>query len=272
MTRPRTSIAGSQPKLEGDMEDSKQTVSSRAVATAFGMLGMLAERPGGARLSDLAGELQIPKSTARRILGTLCDLGVVRHDRPTRTYRVGSRLLEYAKFPLGLEPEMIREFHRVVTPIHAKQDETMQLAILSAPDVVFIARVDSSRAVRLVTHIGRRLPAHATAAGKAILAFSDPAEIDQVIGGGLVRYTDNTITDPSRFLTVLDDVRRAGFATEIEESSSNLSCFAAPVFGPDGLVRAGLTICVPTGHVSRDRGKLLIGAARTAAQQLSARL
>ncbi len=127
---------------------------------------------------------------------------------------------------------MVREFYRPAAPIHAQLDETIQLAVLSAPDVTFIARIDSTRAVRLVTHVGRRLPAHATAVGKAILAFSDPAEIEQVLAAGRRRLTDATITEPAALLEVLDQAQRDGHAREAEESSANLSCFAAPVFGP----------------------------------------
>jgi DNA-binding IclR family transcriptional regulator len=246
--------------------------SSRAVTTAFRILGVLAVRPAGARLSELARELDVPKSTALRILGTLCSLEVVRHDEGSQKYRIGRRLFDYVKAPLALEPELIREFYRVAAPVHQELDETIQLAILSVPDVTFIARLDSSRAVRLVTHVGRRLPAHATGVGKAILAYSDPGLVDEVIAAGLPRYTHSTITDPGQFRAVLEQVRADGYATEVEESTANLSCFSAPVFGPDGLVRAGLTICIPTGAVAEERAASLVAAVRQTAHALSSAL
>ena len=67
---------------------------------------------------------------------------------------------------------LIDEFRAVASPIVARIDETMQLAVLDWPDVIFVAYLDSKRPVRLVTEVGRRLPVHATAAGKALLAFS----------------------------------------------------------------------------------------------------
>lgn len=261
-------ITGTAPSVAPVREDPS---SSRAVATAFHILDLLVRRPDGARLSELSRELGVPKSTALRILVTLCEIGVVRQGA-TKTYRIGPRLLDYAKAPLGLEPDMVREFYRIARPIHAELNETIQLAVLSAPDVTFLAHLDSTRAVRLVTHVGRRLPAHATATGKAILAFSDPVEVERLLTAGLTRHTDHTITDPATFLDVLDAARRNGYATEVEETSANLSCYSAPVFGPDGLVRAGITICVPTGHVSPDRATVLIGAVREGARELSAAL
>jgi DNA-binding IclR family transcriptional regulator len=153
--------------------------------------------------------------------------------------------------------------------MHARLDETIQLAVLSSPDVTFVARLDSSKAVRLVTQVGKRLPAHATAVGKAILAFSDHAEIERVLSSGLPQFTENTITDPAEFLGVLDQARREGYATEVEESSVNLSCFSAPVLGPDGMARAGLTICVPKHDVDAARSAELIREVRAGARELS---
>ena len=178
--------------------------SSPAVVTAFRLLDLLIQRPSGARLADLARDLSLPKSSALRILATMCQIGVVRRDESTGNYQPGTRLLDYAKAPLNFDMDLVREFYRVAEPMHAELNETIQLAVLSATDVMFIARIDSTKVVRLVTQIGRRLPAHATAVGKAILAFSDAADVDRIIAAGLPRLTANTITDPVALRAELD--------------------------------------------------------------------
>jgi IclR family transcriptional regulator, KDG regulon repressor len=244
--------------------------SSPAVVTAFRLLDLLIQRPGGARLSDLARDLDLPKSSALRILATMCQIGVVRRDEGTGNYQTGTRLLDYAKVPLNFDMDLVREFYRVAEPVHAELNETIQLAVLAAADVMFIARIDSTKVVRLVTQIGRRLPAHATAVGKAILAFSDAAEVDRIIAAGLPRLTANTITDPAAFRAELGRARRDGYATESEESSPNLSCVSAPVFGPDGLVRAGITVCVPVSRLTRAQLASLADAVCGCAHSLSA--
>ena len=246
--------------------------SSPAVVTAFRLLDLLIQRPNGARLSDLARDLGLPKSSALRVLATMCQIGVVRRDEGTGAYQTGTRLLDYAKAPLNFDMDLVREFYRVAEPMHAELNETIQLAVLSATDVMFIARIDSTKAVRLVTQIGRRLPAHASAAGKAILAFSDTAEADRIIAAGLPRLTANTITDPAAFRAQLDQARLNGYATESEESSPNLSCLSAPVFGPDGLACAGITVCVPVSRLTQAQSAALAQAVRGCAQALSAAL
>ncbi|HUA43360.1 MAG TPA: IclR family transcriptional regulator [Streptosporangiaceae bacterium] len=245
------------------------SASSPAVVSAFRLLDLLIERPNGARLSDLARELGLPKSSALRILGTMCQIGVVRRDETTGNYQSGTRLLDYAKAPLNSEMDLVREFYRVAEPMHAEFNETVQLAVLSATDVMFIARIDSTKVVRLVTQIGRRLPAHATAVGKAILAFSEPADVDRIIAAGLPRLTASTITDSAAFRAELDRARQNGYATESEESSPNLSCLSAPVFGPDGAVRAGMTVCVPVSRLTPEQSAPLAQAVRSCAQALS---
>ncbi len=246
--------------------------SSPAVVTAFRLLDLLIQRPSGARLSDLARDLGLPKSSALRILATMCQIGVVRRDESTGNYQTGTRLLDYAKAPLNFDMDLVREFYRVAEPMHAELNETVQLAVLSATDVMFIARIDSTKVVRLVTQIGRRLPAHATAVGKAILAFSDAADVDRIIAAGLPRLTANTITDPVALRAEIDQARQNGYATESEESSPNLSCLSAPVFGPDGQVRAGMTVCVPVSRLTPEQSAPLARAVRSCAQVLSAAL
>lgn len=246
--------------------------SSPAVVSAFRLLDVLIQRPNGVRLSDLARDLGLPKSSALRILATMCEIGVVRRDESSGNYQTGTRLLDYAKAPLNFDMDLVREFYRVAEPMHAELNETIQLAVLSSADVMFIARIDSTRVVRLVTQIGRRLPAHATAVGKAILAFSDAAEADRLVAAGLSGLTANTITDPVAFRGELDRARCDGFATESEESSANLSCVAAPVLGPDGRARAGITVCVPVSRLTPAQSASLAEAVCGCARALSAAL
>lgn len=246
--------------------------ASGSVVGAFAILDALCQGHGGKRLSAIAREVGVPKTSALRILGTLCELGVVRHDQATHLYWAGPRLLDYGRAQLGIAPDMIAAFYQVATPVNAALDETMQLAILTGTEVTFLARLDSSRAVRLITQVGRRLPAHATAAGKAILAFSSPAVVGEVVKPGMARLTDQTVTEPAALLSLLKQVRIDGYAREVEESTTDLSCFAAPVFGVEGQVCAGLTVCIPTADVAPDRTRRLIATAQDTAQQISALL
>jgi len=140
---------------------------------------------------------------------------------------------------------LIDEFRAVATPIVGRIDETMQLAVLDWPDVVFVSHVDSKRPVRLVTEVGRRLPAHATAAGKALLAFSGTSAADWYRHQEIRTLTPRTTATVEELERQLAKARRRGWAEASQESSENLTCLAAPVRAHDGRVIAAMTICVP---------------------------
>jgi DNA-binding IclR family transcriptional regulator len=90
-----------------------------------------------------------------------------------------------------------------------------------------------------------RLPAHATALGKALLAFSSPEMVDRVIADGLERYTQNTLTDPERLRQSLASIRLTRVAISRRELEPEVSAVAVPVFGLGGMSVAALELTVP---------------------------
>jgi DNA-binding IclR family transcriptional regulator len=244
-------------------------LTSPAIVTAFAILDLLAGREAPARLAEVVTALSLPKTSALRVLRTLVSLDVVRRDAATGGYRIGPRLADYAHVPDGAESLLVREFPDAARPLKERLDETIQLAILTGTTVTFVAKLDTSRPVRLVTYVGRQLPAHASASGKAILAHAGPPALQAVLDGGLPRVGPRTITDPAKFLAALERVRGDGYAAETEESAADLRCFSAPVFDGAGIVRAALTVCVATIHIPEDRCRVLIDSVRAGARQLS---
>jgi IclR family acetate operon transcriptional repressor len=260
--------AGSRP-APGAATERDDGLTSPAVVTAFAILDLLAGRQAPARLGEVVTALSLPKTSALRVLRTLVSLDVVRRDAATGGYRIGPRLADYAHVPDGAESLLVREFPGAARPLQERLDETVQLAILTGTTVTFVAKLDTSRPVRLVTYVGRQLPAHASASGKAILAHVGPSALQAVLDGGLPRVGPRTITDPAEFLAALERVRSDGYAAETEESAADLRCFSAPVFDGDGTVRAAFTVCVATIHIPEDRCRVLIDSVRAGARQLS---
>jgi DNA-binding IclR family transcriptional regulator len=256
----------SAPGAAAEPEDG---LTSPAVVTAFAILDLLAGRDTPARLAEVVTALGLPKTSALRVLRTLVSLDVVRRDAPTGGYRIGPRLADYAHVPDGFESLLVGQFPDAARPLQERLDETVQLAILTGTTVTFVAKLDTSRPVRLVTYVGRQLPAHATASGKAILAHAGPSALQAVLEGGLPRVGPRTITDPAELLATLEQVRSDGYAAETEESAANLRCFSAPVFDGAGTVRAALTVCVAAIDIPEDRCRLLIDSVRAGALHLS---
>jgi DNA-binding IclR family transcriptional regulator len=241
-----------------------------AVAQAFTIIDALAHSTQPLRLTEVIEETGLPKTTAYRLLKTLTDLGVV--CREDRDFRLGSRLVRYGNAAVPNHTDLIGLFYALIGPLHQELDETVQLAVLTPPDITFLAFVDTSQPVRLATRIGRRLPAHASAAGKAILAFSPNEVVEQVLTSGMRPVTSRTITDPALLLRHLDQVRARGWAFEAQESTNNLSCVAVPVLNRTGTATAAITVCLPLPVLAVQRQRTLAAALSRFAGDLSHRL
>lgn len=239
-----------------------------AVVQTFDVLDALAEYRDGLRLSDLVELLGLSKSTAHRLLSTLRELGVVTKDGEEGRYLLGSRLALYAQTSGHPHTGLIAPFYATAERIRDRHDETIQLAVLSGAEVTFVAYVETTQPVRLFARVGRRLPAHASASGKAILAFRDSSALAPVLDAGLARLTDRTLTEEDRFQTELETIRSHGWATEIEESSRNLSCFSVPVLDASGSAVAAVTACVPSNDVPPDHAERLLADLRAGAEEL----
>lgn len=153
----------------------------------------------------------------------------------------------------------------------------MHVAVLEDMDVIYIAKVDSSHAVRMVSATGRRLPAHCTAVGKMLLAGLPEAVLEERLdantaGRELVRMTPRSITDPDALRAALAEIRILGVAGEQQESNPDVSCVAAPVRDRSGRVVAALSVSVPVHRWTEERENELTALAVKGANELSERL
>jgi IclR family acetate operon transcriptional repressor len=231
-----------------------------AVFDAFG------DQDEGLGVSELARRANIPKSTVSRIAADLVDQRLL--DREGDKFYLGVRLFEL--WQTVEHPRRLRLLaHPVMTELREVTGQSVQLAILDATDVVLLSIVRSEPAVRPAARVGGRLPAHATALGKAILAYSPAEVVASVLDGGLPRRTPRTISDPQAFALELRHVRSLGVALESEECVGGRSCAASPVFGPGGAPVAAISVAGPSGSVTAES----VGAAvRAAAATLTRRV
>lgn len=163
-------------------------------------------------------------------------------------------------------------FRALAAAFVATHDEVVQLATLDGADVVYIAREDSRRPVRLVSDLGSRLPAHCSALGKALLATLPQADLIALLPERLAALTPRTITRRAALLRELEGVRETGQASEFEESAAGLACFAAYVGQTAYGKRLAVSTSIPTGRVDPKREKRIRLAISRMALQIGARL
>jgi DNA-binding IclR family transcriptional regulator len=176
-------------------------------------------------LSEIHRELSYPKSSLFVLLRTLVARGWVETDRRGTGYSIGVRALLVGTSYLDRDP-VIRAATRILEQLRAEVDETVHLARLDGADVVYLASRESAHQLRLTSRVGRRLPAHATSLGKALLAERTDAEVDALLPADLVSLTPHTLADRPALFADLALTRARGYAAERNENTQGLGCFA----------------------------------------------
>lgn len=195
------------------------------------IVNCVAEHPEPVSISEVARETGLPKSTVFRIVKSVVPHGLLEFQDERLV--LGLRFFELGE--LASRPRTLRR----LTFAHMENlrritGHTVHLAVLDGPHVVYIEILRSRSTPPLPSRVGGRVPAHATAVGKALLAFSPPEVTEAIIERGLLRVTPDTITDPDALRAALWRIRAAGVAVEREESSPGSTCVGAPVLVGDG--------------------------------------
>lgn len=214
-------------------------------------------------LAELSRRTGIHKPTAHRLIAELAARGFV--ERTAAGIRLGMRLFELGQ--LAPQQRGIREAAApFLADLLSSTDMTVHLAVLHGVEVVYLQKVDGSRAPMVPSRVGGRMPAHATAVGKAILAFSAHSRFDAVIAARPVRLTPRTIVAPGLLARQLAQVRKCGVAEDHEEAVVGVACVAAAVHGGPGRAVAALSV---TGWANRFEATVHAPAVRAAALGIS---
>ena len=244
---------------------------STTVTKAFAILDLLAPKgEEGTSLMEISSQLGISKSTAHRYLTTLEKLTVVERDEKDR-FHLGLKLIELAGTFLG-DHNLRNVSEPLLNELAAQTQETVHLAVPSANEVVYVAKVDSPHAIRMTSRIGARMPMVCTALGKAILAHYSPTRVEEVMGEGLPARTPHTITSPQRLRTELERVCAQGFAIDDQENEMGVRCVGAPIFDYTTNVVGAISVSGPANRMSKERSLELGPLIREAALEVSRRI
>lgn len=221
----------------------------------------------------MADTTQLPQATVHRLLTTLVKLGYVSQDRETRRYALGLRTL-------SLHGSVLRNMHLgiqampVMKALMARVEETVHLAVLSEGEVLYVDRVEGLHTPpSMYTYIGKRVPAHCTALGKALLAHLSCEIVTDVLARrGMRQMTAKTLVTPQALEHELERTRRRGFAVDDEEIEDGVRCIAAPIRDYTDAVCAALSISGPKTRVRSDREAEMSKAVIWAAGLISTKL
>jgi DNA-binding IclR family transcriptional regulator len=246
----------------------------KSAARTIDVLELLVEHAEGLTLLEIADELGMAKSSAHSLVATLLGRNVVRltQDGRRAVYRLGHRIFEIGQ-AYAQTTDLLRDGQHVVQTLSMSCGETAHLAVLDGNVVVYLAKHEGIHPVRMVSAVGKRFSAHGTGVGKVLLAGLEDTEVERRFAapGAMQPLTPRTIRRLDVLLRDLAEVRRAGLATEHEESTEGVGCVAAPVYDATGMV-AALSVSVPVGRFPETREAEIADEVRACANTLSVRL
>jgi DNA-binding IclR family transcriptional regulator len=250
-----------------EMNDSNSAVP--AVDRADAVLQILASSSEPVNTTELARQTGFAKSTLYLLLASL-------EQRRWIEKKGGGYVIGLGLYMLGCAyvhfDNLQHIFRTAAAEYVAMHNEVVQLAVLQGGEVVYLAREDAHRPVRLVSDMGTRLPAHACALGKALLAQLSDEEVLKLLPTELVAITDRTITRHEALLAELAAVRRSGLALDQEEVAAGLNCFAVYAGETPTGRRIAVSTSIPTDRLDGEREKAIVQAIVRVAGQIRQRL
>ena len=244
----------------------------QSVERAFDILELLASAEREMQLREITQATGLNASTCHHLVSTLVKRGYVGQNPRGRTYFISNKVLELSTSRLrqfDLKDMAMPELRK----LNQKTGESVHLAAMQGYDLTTLAKLDSTRPIRVGTDMsGKGDAAHATATGKAILAWLPETEIARVIAEkGLSSFTDKTMTGMAELLEDLRHVRRNGFSTDKEEFQPGVTCVGSAIRDHSGAVIGSISCSMPTLRAEGDHLESVIRAVQqstTAVSQL----
>ncbi|MDF9406850.1 IclR family transcriptional regulator [Pelotomaculum isophthalicicum JI] len=199
------------------------------VYKVFSILDEVANAPSLLGISDLSRKLNISKSTVYGITRALTELDVLCQEQETKRFRLGSKLFHLGNQALG-GMDLRAVARPLMEDLSKRFRETVFLGTFDGERITIIEKADSPAELKISAPIGTRIPIYAGAAGKVFLAGLSEHEVKKLLEEKPIRqFTENSITDPGKYLDELQNVRQLGFATDFEEYIRGVNAICIPL-------------------------------------------
>lgn len=245
--------------------------SSSSADRLLSILELIANQPHGISLAEVSKELNIPKTTALRLLDKLVERGYVEYEKQTEKYSIGFETILLSMTALS-KMEVVEKSIPYLKELSAVTKETTFLGVYYEGEIVYLYKSEGTQSMIINSQLGTRRPVHCTGLGKAIMSGFPIEHVTKVLmEKGMPKMTDNTITSVEDYLRELSDVRLNGYAFDNEELEYGLGCIAAPVYNYTGKVVAAICVSGPIHRVKENK-ETLVKELKEAAMQISRRM
>ena len=235
------------------MKNTKNNNFPQTVDKALRIIEALAVSDKPLGINELSDRLSYNGSTIYRILRALMIRGYVTQNTQSSKYDLGLKILELSHSLL--KRKGVRGIARpLMEKLAHETSETVGLAILDKGQVVYLDQVDGGEVIRLEFQLGSRWPLHATAAGKACLAYMKKEEVDEILKKErLKKYTNYTTTDPKTLFEELKQIKNNGYAFNKGEFQSNVKAVGAPILNIDKRPIGAVVLAVPEERYTENK-------------------
>jgi DNA-binding IclR family transcriptional regulator len=262
--------------LRGGWEMVRRDKSNYIIQSVAHALDVLEEFRGDhdeLGVTELSKKLKLHKNNVFRILATLQSRNYIEQNKTNDNYRLGIKCLELGQTFIQ-QRGLLKQAQPILRELAESSGETSYISILRSNEVVYLDAVETTSTVRVISRVGLHMPVHATAAGKALIAFESEEELQKRFHSTeLPRFTKSTITGTEDLLKNLEAVRGLEYATDLEEFEEGLHCIAGPVRDYTRKVIAAISVSGPAHRLSDEKIEQSIGpVVARCAKALSARL
>lgn len=213
------------------------------------ILDLFNEQATELKITDISKLMGLSKSTLHSLLKTLQLHGYIDQNPENGKYRLGMKLVERGHFVVG-SIDIRQKAKGWLTELSRRTGQTTHLGILDGREGVYIEKIEGKLAAIAYSRIGRRLPVHATAIGKVLIAWLDEAELNALLEGyQYTTFTPSTLATREALLDALKKTREHGYALDSEENEQGVRCVAVPVWNHESRVIAALSLSTLTSRV-----------------------
>lgn len=241
----------------------------RSVLAALDLLDCFAEQEEFG-VSELARNIGVAKSTAHRLLTTLCARGFAERDEESGRYRLGLHLYDLGHLAVS-RSDIRNAALPILQDVHHRTGATAHVGVAQGDEVIYLERIVSREALQIWAKVGRRAPSATTSSGKILYAYSSRFANGRLQGRlPMVFASDSALA--ARYRGALQETVKRGFAVSVDESLQGLTSIAAPVLGHDGIAQAAISLVGPTPRMLADipnAARLVQAAAKKLSRDLS---
>ena len=250
----------------------KERYSINSIIRASRILKCLSGGKSHFKMSELARQVGLDRSTTYRILVSLEQAGFVEKDEKAGTYSLGLAAFEIGNAYLS-QMDLIQVSKPIMTDLAQKVQETVHLAVLSDTEIVYVDKCDSPRSLGVISKIGQRGPVYCTALGKTLLAFQSEDEQSRIIHKiRMAPITSRTITSKQKLVEELRGIRKQGYALDRREIEEDVECIGAPIRNHIGDVIAAISISGPQKKIGTPMERQYVSQVTEAAALISSKM